>query len=92
MRAATPSHAAELVVPVTAELRGGMDGLILRLHRASRARIAWLAAAARFPERAVARLYCAASSAIKWVQAAEAQRKAGMELPPLSGLESYDDE
>lgn len=29
---------------------------------------------------------------IKWVQAAEAQRKAGMELPPLPGLESYDDE
>lgn len=29
---------------------------------------------------------------IKWVQAAEAQRRAGIEVPPLPGLESYDDE
>ncbi|MGB7342046.1 MAG: helix-turn-helix transcriptional regulator [Phototrophicaceae bacterium] len=29
---------------------------------------------------------------IKWVQAAEAQRKAGLEMPPLPGLESYDDD
>ena len=29
---------------------------------------------------------------IKWVQAAETQRKSGMDLPPLPNLESYDDD